>query len=208
MTVIPEIVAGTRNRKKRIEIADCLRDLPVKLASLDDFPQAIEVDETATTFAGNAALKAIGQARALNRWVLGEDSGLNVAALDGQPGVWSARFAGPDATDEQNNSKLLELMRDVPPGKRGARYTCHACLANPAGAVVFSCEGRCQGQIVMAPRGVAGFGYDPWFEIPEYGLTFAELGLAVKSLISHRARALRKLRSFLAHYLPVMTGVA
>jgi XTP/dITP diphosphohydrolase len=191
-----EIVAGTRNRKKRAEIADCLRGLPVRLTSLDEYPQSVEVEETADTFAGNAALKASTQAIAIQRWVLGEDSGLNVEALNGQPGVWSARFAGPGATDETNNAKLMELMRAVPPGQRRARYTCHACLANPSGEVVFCCEGRCYGQIVVEPRGVAGFGYDPYFEIPEYGLTFAELGLAVKSLISHRARALRQLRDF------------
>lgn len=192
-----EIVAGTRNRKKRGEIADCLRGLPVRLTGLEDHPLSVEVDETADSFAGNAALKASQQARAIGRWVLGEDSGLSVEALAGQPGVWSARFAGPGATDEMNNAKLMELMRNVAVGQRRAWYTCHACLANPSGEVVFSCEGRCYGQIVSEPRGQAGFGYDPYFEIPEYGQTFAELGLAVKSLISHRARALRQLRSFI-----------
>ncbi len=196
MSELLEIVAGTRNRKKHAEIAVCLRGLQVRLTSLGDYPQSVEVEETADTFAGNAALKATTQARVIQRWVLGEDSGLSVEALDGQPGVWSARFAAPDATDESNNTKLMQLMADVPAGQRRAWYTCHACLANPAGEIVFSCEGRCYGQIVSAPRGSAGFGYDPWFEIPEYGLTFAELGLAVKSLISHRARALRRLRAF------------
>lgn len=186
------LVLGTRNKKKRRELEYLLSRFPqVELKSLDEFPQAIEVEETGTTFAENAALKATEQAVHLSQYVLGEDSGLSVAALDGRPGVYSARYSGEDATDESNKVKLVEELEGVPPEKRGAWYTCHMTLSDPQGNVLIDCESHCHGRILAAERGEAGFGYDPLFEIPEYGLTFAELGDEVKSVLSHRARANR-----------------
>ncbi|QEG21930.1 RdgB/HAM1 family non-canonical purine NTP pyrophosphatase [Mariniblastus fucicola] len=186
------LVLGTRNTKKRRELEYLLSRYPqVQLKSLDDFPDAIEVEETGTTFAENAALKATEQAVHLSQYVLGEDSGLSVAALDGRPGVYSARYSGEDATDDSNKVKLIEELSGVPTEKRGAWYTCHMTLSDPDGNVLIDCESQCHGRILTEERGEAGFGYDPLFEIPEYGLTFAELGDEVKSVLSHRARANR-----------------
>lgn len=186
------LVLGTRNKKKRRELEYLLSRYPqVELKSLDEFPDAIEVEETGTTFAENAALKATEQAVHLKQYVLGEDSGLSVAALDGRPGVYSARYSGEDATDDSNKAKLIEELKGVGPEKRGAWYTCHMTLSDPQGNVLIDCESQCHGRILDGERGEAGFGYDPLFEIPEYGLTFAELGDEVKSVLSHRARANR-----------------
>jgi XTP/dITP diphosphohydrolase len=186
------LVLGTRNRKKRRELEYLLSPYTqIELKSLDEFPDAVEVDETGSTFAENAALKAIEQATHLKQFVLGEDSGLSVKALDGRPGVYSARYSGECATDDSNKVKLVEELQGVPKEKRGAWYTCHMTLADPDGKVLVDCESHCHGMILKEERGEAGFGYDPLFEIPEYGLTFAELGDEVKSVLSHRARANR-----------------
>ena len=186
------LVLGTRNKKKRRELEYLLSRFPqISLKSLDEFPDAIEVEETGTTFSQNAALKATEQAAHLSQYVLGEDSGLSVAALDGRPGVYSARYSGEDATDDSNKVKLIEELEGVSQDKRGAWYTCHMTLSDPQGNVLIDCESQCHGRILDEQRGDAGFGYDPLFEIPEYGLTFAELGDEVKSVLSHRARANR-----------------
>lgn len=190
---LPLLVLGTGNRKKRLELEQLLAGLPLRLTTLADFPDSIEVEETGTSFAENAALKASHQARRLGQWVLAEDSGLSVEALGGAPGVWSARYAGLPSNDERNNAKLMAEMAGVPAERRHAWYTCHACLANPRGEIVAESVGECHGRIVEAARGVSGFGYDPYFELPEYHLTFAELGLEVKGVLSHRARAMRRL---------------
>lgn len=186
------LVLGTRNKKKRRELEYLLAPYPqIELKSLDEFPNSIEVEETGTTFIENATLKATQQALHLEQFVLGEDSGLSVSALDGRPGVYSARYSGEDATDETNKVKLIEELQGVPLEKRGAWYTCHMTLSDPQGNVLIDCESHCHGRILEKPRGEAGFGYDPLFEIPEYGLTFAELGDEVKAVLSHRARANR-----------------
>jgi XTP/dITP diphosphohydrolase len=191
MPTVPELVLGTRNLKKRREMEALLADRPLVIRTLDDFPAAVEVAETGDTFAENAGLKATVQARHLNRWVVGEDSGLSVEALGGLPGVRSSRFAGEAATDEQNNEKLALQMRDVPDDRRGAWYTCHMTLSDPDGNPVIDVERTCRGRITGQPRGTAGFGYDPWFEIPEYHQTFGEMGEAVKGILGHRGRAMR-----------------
>ena len=186
------LVLGTRNKKKRRELEYLLSPYQqIELKTLDEFPDAIEVEETGTTFAENAALKATQQALKLGQYVLGEDSGLSVAALDGRPGVYSARYSGENATDDSNKLKMIEELQNVPAEKRGAWYTCHMTLSDPQGNVLIDCESQCHGRILNEERGVAGFGYDPLFEIPEYGLTFAELGDEVKSVLSHRAKANR-----------------
>jgi XTP/dITP diphosphohydrolase len=191
--MISLLVLGTHNRKKGEELAQLVGPLGIKVATLADFPTAVEVEETGTTFAENAALKATVQARQLGQWVLGEDSGLSVEALGGAPGVFSARWSGPGATDATNNAKLLAELQDRPPEERAAYYTCHVCLSDPGGEIVARVEDYCHGRIRFEPAGDAGFGYDPLFEIVEYHRTFGELGPAIKSCLSHRARAMRKL---------------
>ena len=197
------LVLGTRNPKKRRELEDLLAPLGIRIGTLDDHPESVAVEETGTSFAENAARKAAIQARALGQWVLGEDSGICVDALGGAPGIHSARFAGEPSQDDANNALLLERLADVPPPQRTAHYVCHVALASPAGEIVWHAEALCRGRITGKPRGSAGFGYDPLFEIPEYHRTFAELGERVKSIISHRARALRAFARFLrAHARP------
>jgi XTP/dITP diphosphohydrolase len=190
---MPTLVLGTRNRKKGEELADLLAPWRFELLTLADQPEAIEVEETGETFAANAALKACEQAKHLGRWVLGEDSGLVVDALGGEPGIYSARFSGPTATDESNNQLLLARLGDTPIERRTAHYVCHAVLADPAGAIREESEGECRGRIRLVPAGSGGFGYDPLFEIVEYHRTFGELGPVVKACLSHRARAIRTL---------------
>ncbi len=188
----PLIVLGTHNPKKGRELVELLSPYGISAQTLAEHAESLQVIEDGETFADNARKKATEQARHLRAWVMGEDSGLCVDPLQGRPGIFSARLAGPDATDEQNNRHLLRLLAEVPCQLRTAHYVCHIAVANPQGEVVIDCEDICRGRIVESPRGDAGFGYDPLFEIIEYHRTFGELGDAVKSLISHRSRALRR----------------
>jgi XTP/dITP diphosphohydrolase len=188
-----QLVLGTRNRKKGIELAELLAPWGLEVITLAGVPDAIEIEETGDTFAENAVLKACQQAKHLQRWVLGEDSGLAVDALQGAPGVYSARYSGPNATDDSNNRLLLENLKGVPLEKRTAHYVCHATLADPQGQIQAEGEDVCSGRIRTEPAGSGGFGYDPLFEIVEYHRTFGELGPAVKAALSHRARAIRRL---------------
>lgn len=187
------LVLGTANRKKGIELVDLLAPLGLRIESLADYPQAISVVEDGDSFAANAALKAQQQARHLGRWVLGEDSGLAVDPLGGAPGIYSARYSGAQATDESNNALLLAELDGVPLEKRAGHYVCHVALSDPSGAIRARAEALCRGRILTQPAGSGGFGYDPLFEILEYHRTFAELGLAVKAVLSHRSRAIRLL---------------
>lgn len=193
---------GTNNRKKIIELVHLLEPRGFSLKVPNDFPDALDVDETGTTFIENARIKAISQAKHRGMWAIGEDSGLCVEALEGGPGVYSARFSGPAATDQTNNALLLEKLTGVPMDKRRAYYVSTIALSDPAGTVHIESSGECWGRILSAPRGESGFGYDPLFEIEEYHQTFAEMGLGVKRAISHRARALR---AFL-HKLDLLIG--
>jgi XTP/dITP diphosphohydrolase len=195
MTV--ELVLGTRNRKKCQEIVEILGDLGLALQDLTAWPNAPEVVEDGATFEDNARKKAAELGRALRRWVLGEDSGLVVPALGGQPGVYSARYAGKQGDDEANNDKLLADLAAVSAEQRAAHYVCTAALADPDGNIRTVVEGRCHGIIIHERRGRGGFGYDPLFLIPEYHKTFGELSARVKHALSHRARALAQLRPFL-----------
>ena len=187
------LVLGTRNAKKRRELTLLLDGTGIVPATLDQFPESIEVDETGSTFAENARLKAPLQALQLKQWVLGEDSGLCVDALGGAPGVISARYSGPGADDARNNQALQQALKGVPLERRTAHYVCHMTLSNPQGEVLIDVEEYCHGRIIDSASGSGGFGYDPYFEIPEYHQTFAQLGDAVKSVLSHRARAMRRL---------------
>ncbi|MBN2218171.1 MAG: non-canonical purine NTP pyrophosphatase [Pirellulales bacterium] len=189
----PCLVLGTGNRKKGVELAALFAPLGITVQTLADFPESFQVDETGNTFAENAACKAIEQARRLDRWVLGEDSGLMVDALGGSPGIYSARFSGPGATDASNNAYLLDKLSDTPLAERTAHYVCHMTLSDPSGRIAAESEDVCRGRVVFAPRGEHGFGYDPLFEVVEYHRTFGELGAVVKACLSHRSRAARRL---------------
>lgn len=192
-----KLVLGTRNRKKRDELADLLKELRLEVFDLTGYPDAPEIEETGTTFEENARLKAVGVAKALKRWVLAEDSGLVVPGLNGRPGVYSARYAGRQGDDEANNQRLLAELAPLPDDRRAAYYICVAALANPAGDVIAITEGRCHGTIIKERRGTGGFGYDPLFLIPEYHRTFGELSLRVKQALSHRSKAIVAMRPWL-----------
>lgn len=185
----PPLVLGSRNRKKSREIAEILAPHGLTVTSIADFPETREVVEDGATFAENAAKKAFEPARLIGQWVIGEDSGLIVDALGGAPGIYSARYSGPGATDESNNRKLQDELRDVPPARRTAAYVCTVALSDPSGAICVTAEGRCRGLIIDEARGENGFGYDPYFLVCEYHRTFGELSARVKHQISHRARA-------------------
>jgi XTP/dITP diphosphohydrolase len=188
------LVVGTRNAKKRQEIFEILGDLALEIVDLSRWPDAPGVVEDGSTFEANAGKKATELATHLHQWVLGEDSGLVVPALGGRPGVYSARYAGKQGDDAANNKRLLGELAPLDEDKRAAYYVCTAALADPDGKVVAVVEGHCHGVIVTDYRGSGGFGYDPLFLIPEYHRTFGELSSLVKHALSHRARALAKLR--------------
>jgi len=196
----PTVVLASRNADKQREIAELLAPYGIRILPVSAFPDAPDVVEDGCTFAENAAKKAGETARALAHWTLGEDSGLMVEALDGAPGIYSARFSGDDATGSRNaetasrnNEKLRNELADVPAEKRGACYVCHAALADPSGRIRVQAEAACQGRITTTARGRNGFGYDPYFLIPEYHRTFGELSGLVKRHLSHRARAFARL---------------
>jgi XTP/dITP diphosphohydrolase len=191
------LVLGTRNRKKRDEIVDILANDNLEFGDLSQWPDLPEVVEDGDTFEANARKKATEVARALKHWTLAEDSGLVVPALNGRPGVWSARYAGRQGDDEANNQKLLAELAPLPDDRRRAYYVCTAALADPGGDVQGISEGRCHGLILRDYRGQGGFGYDPLFLIPEYHRTFGELSPRVKHALSHRSRALEQLRPLL-----------
>ncbi|MBL8849522.1 MAG: RdgB/HAM1 family non-canonical purine NTP pyrophosphatase [Planctomycetaceae bacterium] len=187
------IVLATRNAKKCRELQDLLLPHGIAVASLAECPPTPDVVEDGDTFADNAAKKAREIARALGAWTIGEDSGIAVDALGGRPGVYSARYSGPGATDQSNNDLLMEELAGIPAERRGARYVCHVAVADPTGAVRLQVEDYCRGRIAAEPHGTNGFGYDPYFLIREYHRTFGELGPVVKQQLSHRGRALRRL---------------
>ena len=191
------LIVATRNAKKKREILEILGDLPIALHDLSEHPAAPEVVEDGTTFEANARKKAVETAKTLGQWVLGEDSGLVVPALNGRPGVYSARFAGKQGDDAANNARLLAELAPLPDDRRAAYYVCTAALADPSGEVRGVVEGRCHGVILKDFRGQGGFGYDPLFLIPEWRQTFGELTPRVKHALSHRARALEQLRPVL-----------
>jgi XTP/dITP diphosphohydrolase len=207
-----EIVIATGNKGKLREIGELLSDLPVTLFSLADYwNQVPAIPETGSTFLENAQIKATWVLKAFaempaafisdttfrwkDKWVLADDSGLEVDALDGMPGVRSARFAGEGADYEANNRKLLELLADVASERRTARFTCVAVLYSSAKSY-FSAVGTCEGTIAFTPRGVKGFGYDPLFVPAGFSRTFAELEPDEKHAISHRGKALEKVKKY------------
>ncbi len=183
------IVLASRNQKKAGEITVLLAPHGFEVVPVTEYPDVPEVVEDGSSFAENAAKKASEVAIAINQWVIGEDSGLCVDALDGAPGIYSARYSGDNATDEANNDKLLSELDGVNESKRGAGYVCSVALSDPTGQIRVAVEGTCRGRIIGERRGTGGFGYDPLFLIPEYHRTFGELSPTVKHCLSHRARA-------------------
>lgn len=185
----PLLLIATRNKGKIKEFVKHFELLSIDLCTLDDIKDIQEPEETGATFFENASIKAIAAAKYSGIISIADDSGLVVDALDGQPGVYSARFAGENATDRQNNEKLLRLMKDIPAEKRTAQFQSVIAIALPDSRV-FSTVGMCEGVILEEPRGEEGFGYDPLFYLPAWDKTFAELTLKEKNLISHRGKAL------------------
>jgi XTP/dITP diphosphohydrolase len=185
------LVLGTANEHKGRELAELLAPHNFRVLTLADTQNPIEVVEDGDSFAANAQAKASQQAKHLGCWVMADDSGLEVDALDGAPGIYSARFSGPDATDQGNNELLLAKLVDTPVEKRSARYYCHVAVADPSGTIRAESDAICCGRLRFEPTGSNGFGYDPLFEIVEFHRTFGELGPRVKAALSHRARALR-----------------
>jgi XTP/dITP diphosphohydrolase len=185
------LVIATKNRGKSAEIRSFLKDFPVELKDLNDFGPIPEVVEDGENFEENAYKKAGFTAKVLGLPTLADDSGLEVEALGGTPGVYSARYSGPDATDSANNAKLLSELSGIE--NRKARFCCVLSLAVPSGQAL-TYEAFCEGVILPSPRGENGFGYDPLFLYPETGKTFAEMSLEEKLLVSHRGRALADLR--------------
>lgn len=193
-------MVATTNVKKLKELQELLSDLPIQCLSLRDFPDVKDVEETGRTFEENAKIKALGYAGQTGVLTLGEDSGICCDALNGEPGVFSARFCGESKNDDENNKKLLELMRDVPDEKRTAYYESAIALAEPA-KLIGAVRGQVHGLIARDLRGNGGFGYDPLFFYPPYRETFGEVSIEMKHRVSHRGQALGKFRELLQDFL-------
>ncbi|MBI4511941.1 MAG: RdgB/HAM1 family non-canonical purine NTP pyrophosphatase [Deltaproteobacteria bacterium] len=199
----PRLVFATRNRGKLVEMKELLGEIAEVIGVPELSGQIPEVAEDGVTFAENAVKKAREVARHSGLPTLADDSGLEVDALGGEPGVRSARYAGETANDEANNLKLLQKMLGIPRERRTARFRCVLAFADPLGALgerVLTSDGTVEGLVLEEPRGNRGFGYDPLFYSPELGLTFGEAGTGPKSGVSHRARAVHKMKDELARY--------
>lgn len=191
----PRLIVATRNAHKTAEIRAMIGDRFEVLDS-NDFPETPRVEETGTTFLENACLKAEAVSRVVSGWVLSDDSGLEVDVLDGAPGVWSSSYGGDEGNHARNNERLLHEMEGK--ADRRARFRCTMVLARD-GLAVADFSGTVEGRIIDAPRGAAGFGYDPLFIPDGFDETFAELGEEVKNTLSHRSRALAKVIDHLNH---------
>ncbi|MCD4840328.1 XTP/dITP diphosphatase [Neobacillus sedimentimangrovi] len=189
-----EVIIATKNPGKAKEFEKIFASRGVAVRTLLDFPELPEVEETGTTFEENAVLKAETISKALNKMVIGDDSGLIVDALGGKPGIYSARYAGEPKNDQKNIEKVLSELKGVEEESRTARFYCALAVAIP-GQETYTVSGTCEGRILEEPRGSNGFGYDPIFYVPEKGVSMAELSSNEKNQISHRANALKKLDS-------------
>ena len=189
--MIKELVIATRNMGKLEEFKVLMKDLPVEIKCLEDFGEIEEPAETGRTFASNARLKAVYYAKKTGVPCIADDSGLEVQALDGAPGVRSARYAGEKAGDKENNEKLLHVMKFQV--KRTCRFRCALAVALPNGKVLHEVDGICEGMLLHAPLGEGGFGYDPLFWSTELHKGMAEATIQEKNKISHRGKAIRKL---------------
>jgi XTP/dITP diphosphohydrolase len=197
---MPELLIATKNVGKIKELENLLAALPVRLRSLNDFPDAIEPEETGATFAENAVLKARSYALQTGLRALADDSGLEVEALGGAPGVFSARYAGAGATDVERIEKLLKEIKETNDANRRARFVCAMAIADAAGETQFVAEGVCDGAIALAASGKCGFGYDPVFVPDGFSETFGEISGDIKQQISHRSRAGAKIIQYLRRF--------
>lgn len=188
-----EIIVATKNKGKVREIGKMLKGLRLRLSSLNDYSDVPEIEENGKTFTENALKKARFYSEYFGKLAIADDSGLEVDALKGLPGVYSARYAGEGASDRKNNQKLLREMEGIPVSKRGARFKCALAIVSPDGRQGIT-EGSCRGRIGIREAGSKGFGYDPLFVLPQYGKAMAQLTLEEKNSVSHRGKALRKLR--------------
>jgi XTP/dITP diphosphohydrolase len=195
-----DLVLATRNRHKGKELGSLLADLPVRIRTMDEFPDVPDVVEDGDTCEANAIKKARAVSDATGLMAVADDTGLEVDALDGRPGVYAARYAGPQATYEDNCRKLLGEMAGVPLDRRTARFVTVAAVALPSQTVEVM-TGRLEGLISERPAGARGFGYDPVFYVPELGKTLAELSSEEKNRISHRAKAFAQVRDLLQNRL-------
>ncbi|MDP2718998.1 MAG: XTP/dITP diphosphatase [Dehalococcoidia bacterium] len=196
MSKYPELLLATENKAKIRELSQLLEGIPFRILSPDTKGIKLSVEETGRSMEENARLKATDYARASGLISIADDSGLEVDALSGEPGIRSRRYAGENASDEERISFILKKMVDIPWEKRSARFRCVLSIATPAGQVSI-CEGICEGYITFTPQGSGGFGYDPIFFIPEIDKTMAELPAEIKNQVSHRAKAAGKARLIL-----------
>ncbi|MGB7070591.1 MAG: RdgB/HAM1 family non-canonical purine NTP pyrophosphatase [Pyrinomonadaceae bacterium] len=198
-----DLVIATGNPGKIHEIQQMLCSVPHRLLSLRDFPNAVEVEETGDTYEANAILKARGYAAQLCKWTLADDSGLEISALNGAPGVISARYGGTDTSFDEKIALLLHELKDSPPGLRTARFVCSMAISDQNGSIVLTEFGICPGTIALSPSGTGGFGYDPIFVPNGFELSFGELPTDVKLRISHRAMASAKIMRYLQDFMGV-----
>ncbi len=195
-----KLVLATNNRNKAAEIIELLQELPVEILTLRNYPGLVMPEEDRPTFAGNAAKKAEAVASYSGEMAMADDSGLEVDALNGRPGVRSARYAGEDKSDRDNNNLLLQELKNLPPAKRSACFKCAIAVAIPGDKTAII-EESCPGQIAEKPLGENGFGYDPLFIYEPSGLTFAQMSRAKKNKVSHRGKALRRVKELLKELL-------
>jgi len=198
--MMSEIVIATKNIGKVRELKELLADLPLQLKSLNEFPNIVEAEETGATFAENAVIKARSYALQTEFWSVADDAGLEVEALDDAPGVFSARYAGDDATDREKIIKLLHELNETQDQRRLARFVCAMAISDEKGEIEFLTEGVCEGKIALSPSGINGFGYDPIFVPDGFKQTFGELSGEIKQKISHRARAAKNIIAFLRDF--------
>ncbi len=194
---LPRLVLASTNKGKIIEFREILADLPLELVGAADFPGIPQVIEDGSTFAENAVIKASAIAKHTGELTLADDSGLEVDALNGEPGVYSARYGQPGWDDRERYQFLLKKLQGVAFEKRTARFRCAVALYNPRNNQINQTDGMVDGIILDEPKGANGFGYDPVFYIPELGKTMAELSAEEKNRYSHRARAVEKLKPYL-----------
>jgi len=198
-----QILVATKNVGKVKELKRLFADLPLYLRDLNEFPDVVEAEETGVTFAENAVLKAQSYALQTGVWALADDSGLEVEALGAAPGVFSARYAGESATDEEKIEKLLSELNTRQDKTRRARFVCAMAISDEKGEIKFLTEGICDGRIALTPKGANGFGYDPIFIPGGFSQTFSELSDETKGKISHRARASEKIIQYLRDFTAV-----
>lgn len=198
--MMQKLLIATNNKGKVVELRDLLAELDVEVLGLAEFADVVEVAETGLTFAENAALKASGYARQTGNIALADDSGLVVDALDGRPGVLSARYGGDEMPFSGKMSLLLDEISSAEGTDRTARFVCSIAIADSDGSILFSAEGKCEGRIADSPRGSGGFGYDPLFIPDGFDHTFGELELAIKQSISHRSKAFQQIIPFLRDF--------